>query len=171
MSVKRHIAFSMGCLVSLILVPAASTAIDLGLTDLLMSQLSVTKPQAMGGSGAIFKYAKAKMTPANFGDVATAVPEMDGLLAAAPEREDPSPASAGGSALGGALGKAASVSGDDGGVGGMAAKAAGLAGLGGSFEKLGMQPDMVGKFVPVVVDYVKSAGGDGVGSLLSAALQ
>ncbi len=59
-------------------------------------------------------------------------------------------------------------------VGSVAGKAggtaAGLASLGSSFEKLGLTNDMVGKFVPVVVDYVDKKGGSEVGGILKKVL-
>jgi hypothetical protein len=45
-----------------------------------------------------------------------------------------------------------------------------LGSLAGSFEQLGMSPDMVQKFVPVVLDYVNSEGGATAMKLLQGAL-
>ncbi len=42
----------------------------------------------------------------------------------------------------------------------------GMAGVTRQFSQLGMDSGMVGKFVPVVLDYAKSSGGDNVMSLL-----
>jgi len=46
-----------------------------------------------------------------------------------------------------------------------------MAGLNAAFSKLGMSPDMVGKFMPIVTDYVGKAGGDTAKNLLAAALR
>jgi|GEM_PF-2639575 len=54
------------------------------LVGLLTSQLGVTKPQAEGGAGSIFSLAKSKMSPSDFGQIASVVPDMDTLLKAAP---------------------------------------------------------------------------------------
>lgn len=40
-----------------------------------------------------------------------------------------------------------------------------------SFSKLGLSKDMVGKFIPYVLDYSKSKGGETVSNLLKTALQ
>jgi uncharacterized protein VcgC/VcgE DUF2780 len=45
------------------------------------------------------------------------------------------------------------------------------AGLQGAFSKLGMSPDMVGKFAPIVTDYVGKAGGQQAGTLLAGVLK
>jgi hypothetical protein len=45
------------------------------------------------------------------------------------------------------------------------------AGLQGIFSKLGMSPDMVDKFKPIVSDYVSKNGGEKAGSLFAGALK
>ena len=45
------------------------------------------------------------------------------------------------------------------------------AGLQGAFSKLGMSPDMVGKFSPIVTDYVGKTGGQQAGNLLAGVLK
>ena len=49
-------------------------------------------------------------------------------------------------------------------------KLGGMAGLTGAFGKLGLSGDMVGKFVPIILDYVKGKGGEQVMGLLKGAL-
>jgi hypothetical protein len=118
------------------------------LVGMLTKDLNVTPKQATGGAGALFGLAKSRLKPDQFSQVAAAVPGMDGLLKAAP--------SAGGLAgLGSALPGAA---------GGLAPAAA-------SFQKLGLSPDMVGKFVPLLTQFVGSKGGADVASLLAGALK
>jgi hypothetical protein len=46
-----------------------------------------------------------------------------------------------------------------------------LAGLTSAFSQLGLGGDMVQKFIPIVLDYAQSKGGDGVANLLKMALQ
>jgi Protein of unknown function VcgC/VcgE (DUF2780) len=128
-----------------------------GLVSLLTGNLGVTTPQAEGGAGAIFSYAKQKLSPDEFTKVAGAVPEMDGLLKAAPQTQT--------SGLGKALGGTSSM------LGGGAAKVGGLASVGDNFSKLGMQPDMVNKFVPTILQYVESNGGATTKSILAAVLK
>ena len=109
----------------------------------------VSGEQATGGAGAIFDYAKDNLSADDFASIAKGIPGMDGLLAMAPEPESSS-----------ALGKASSM------LGGADSSLGGLAGLASSFESLGMNADMVSKFVPIVSDYVGSVSGDQAMALL-----
>ena len=151
-----------------------------GLTDLLMSQVGVTQPQAEGGAGSIFKLAKAQMTSANFAKLKGAVPGMNNYLDAAPAVAAASPAA---SALSptpsttpsttGALASAAAQAlGNSqlGGLGGVGGKLATIQQLAPAFEQLGMKQKVITKFVPVVVDYVKQQGGMSTAKLLTGAL-
>ena len=45
------------------------------------------------------------------------------------------------------------------------------AGLQGAFSKLGMSPNMVSQFSPIVTDYVSKAGGQQAGNLLAGVLK
>ncbi len=134
---------------------SAAWAGEGGLVSLLTSQLGVTETQAEGGAGALFSYAKDKLGASDFAKVAEAVPGMAGFLGAAPKSEGASGALSGASSL---LGKAK----DSG---------AGIMSLAGQFAQLGLGGDMIGKFVPIVVSYVKSSGGDAVAGLLAGALK
>ena len=125
---------------------------DMGLVDLLSSQLGVTKDQAEGGAGSIFQLAKQNLTAEDFSSIAKAVPGIDQMIGAAPKVEGSS----------GTLGGISSVMGSN--------KLAGMAGLTGSFEKLGLNGDMVSKFTPIILDYVKNKGGEHAMNLLKAAL-
>ena len=225
------------------------------LTDLLMSKVGVSAPQANGGAGSIFKLARAQMTSQNFQKLKAVVPGMETYLGAAPAflpGETAAPLASGtatSAALVAATGnsKAAAVAGlaGSGSTSGalaaaassqnlsasevlkgaardkaaaamgeaapasqssLAALAAGaLAGnsaavpatgntgllaeastmlegtqlgdklkaaqtLGPAFEALGMKQGMVAKFLPVVLQYVKSVGGKSSSKLLTHAL-
>ena len=128
----------------------ASSVRAADLVSMLTQSLGVTPQQAQGGAGAIFGYAKAKLSAGDFSQVAAAVPGMDSLLSAAPATTAPS------SSLTKLAGSAASLG--------------GLSSLAEPFSKLGMNPDMVGKFVPEILSFVKSSGGDGVMKILQGAL-
>jgi hypothetical protein len=132
--------------------PSTAAAED-SLVQTLVSKLGVTDKQASGGAGALLGYAKQKLVPGDFAKVSSALPETETLLKAAPKTD---------SALGG-LGGA---------LGGAAGDAAGLASVAGSFKKLGLSSDMVGKFVPVVTGYVQGKGkaGETAAGLLSSVL-
>ncbi len=135
---------------------AAAKPIDKSITSTpspeLVSQLtkglSITPTQASGGAGALFGLAKSRMSAAEFTKVAAAVPGMDGLLKAAPQ-------------VSGLSGLQSYL------PGGMS----GLAPVAASFQKLGLTPDMAGKFVPVLIKYVQSKGGLSTSALLAKALQ
>ncbi len=138
-------------------VPGATTGKDL--TGSLMQQLGVTQSQAEGGAGAIFQLAKAKMPGTAFSELSNSVPNMQGLLAAAPVTK-----AIGGGSLGGIAGDLQSLAGNSGGTAGN------LIGLVGSFQQLGLSPDMMQKFVPFVVQYVQGNGGSSVANALQSAL-
>ena len=125
---------------------------DLGLVDLLSSQLGVTKGQAEGGAGSIFQLAKQNLSVEDFSSIAKAVPGIDKMIGAAPK--------VGGSSS--SLGGISSMMGSN--------KLGGMAGLASSFEKLGLSGDMVDKFMPIILDYVKNKGGEHAMSLLKGAL-
>ena len=99
------------------------------LVSQLTQGLSITPAQATGGAGALFGVAKSRLSPADFSKVSAAVPGMGSFLKAAPAPDNTS----GLSSLTGSL---------PGGLGGLASTA-------GSFQKLGLSPGMVGKFVPI----------------------
>lgn len=155
MTQRRYAALAASLLVVLIAAVAPAQAQTPELIGMLTSQLGVTEAQAAGGAGSIFGLAKQNLSAADFRQVAGAVPGMDTLLGAAPKAE---------SALPG-LGAATSL------LGGQAGTATGLASLSGSFSKLGMSSGLVTQFVPIVLQYVQSSGGDSVMNLLKGALQ
>jgi len=77
----------------------------------LTKGLGVSQDQAVGGAGALFGLAKSRLKPEEFGKVSSAVPGMDGLLAAAPHSSlgAASPLGSIGSALPGVAGGLAPV--------------------------------------------------------------
>ncbi len=134
-------------------VPGATS--ETGLTGLLMQQLGITQPQAEGGAGALFQLAKSRMSTEDFTTLGDAVPDMQNLLAAAP---------ATGTLGGGMMGNLGGMTGDLGATGGS------LLGLTNSFQQLGLEANMVQKFIPVVVQYVQESGGSTIAGVLQSAL-
>jgi len=132
-------------------IPVYAQAASPELVGQLTKGLSITPHQATGGAGALFGLAKSRLNPTDFGKVAAVVPGMGSFLKAAPS-------TSGGSGLSGLTGSL------PGNVGGMASEAA-------AFQKLGLSPDMVGKFVPIMTNFVQAKGGTNVASLLSGALK
>src|SRR6187431_945117 len=92
------------------------------LVGALSKEIGATPEQAAGAAGALFGVAKSRLNPADFSQVATAVPGMDSLLKAAP--------------IGGTLSP-------------LGGEANGLVTAASAFSKLGLSPDMVSKAVPV----------------------
>jgi hypothetical protein len=138
----------------------------------LTQQLNITPKQATGGAGAIFGYAKNKLSPSDFGKIAAAVPGMNGFLKAAP--------STGAAAAKGAAGNSNPLQGAVPGIGGTSSGAAasmasqaggGLSSLVPAFQKLGLSPSMVGKFAPVLQNYIGAKGGSGTAALFSSVLK
>lgn len=129
---------------------------DADLVTMLVQQLGVTETQAQGGAGSIFHLAKEKLQAQAFDQVASAVPNMDSLLGAAPKNT---------SGLGSLMGGGRSL------FGGATGNLEGLATLGSAFSQLGLSPDMVNQFVPIVLSFVKGNGGESVSQLLAAVLQ
>jgi len=127
---------------------------DMGLVDLLSSQLGVTKDQAQGGAGSIFQLAKQNLSVEDFSSIAKAVPGIDQMIGTAPKIEKSS----------GTLGGISSM------MGSSSNKLGGMTGLTSSFDKLGLTGDMVGKFTPIILDYVKNKGGEHAMNLLKGAL-
>jgi len=125
----------------------------------LVSELGLKPGQAEGAAGTLFGVAKGRLSPADFGKVANAVPNMDGLLKAAPSAQ-----AATGDAKASATDLLAKVGGSAGGIGTMAAAAETL-------SKLGIKPETIAKLAPTLVKAVESKGGAEVGSLLAGALK
>ena len=146
----------MFTLVFLGLGPLMSSAQDSSLVNLLVQKLGITEAQAQGGAGALFNMAKEKLSPQEFGQVADTVPEMDALLQSAPQKSG---------GLSEMLGKGSSLFGGE-----TKQNLEGAMGLASSFSQLGLSPDMVNQFVPVMLDFVQSSGGDTVKNLLAGVL-
>ncbi len=117
----------------------------------LVNELGITPKQAQGAAGTLFGLAKTKLPAADFAKVASAVPNIEGLLKAAPVGDFKVPAieGLGGQALG--LGSVASVL--------------------GPLSKLGLKPDVIAKLAPTLVKAVQSKGGAEVAALLAGAFK
>lgn len=125
------------------------------LTNVLVQRLGISQEQAMGGAGALLQIAKTRMNPEAFTKLSSQVPDVQQLLSAVPALKPQS-------GLGGLAGKLAGLSGDN--SIGTALTAVSI------FQQLGMKPETMQKFVPVVVDYVRGNTGDAIAGGLDAAL-
>jgi hypothetical protein len=124
------------------------------LVGAVAKEIGATPTQAEGATGALFGLAKSRLAPADWSKVASAVPGMDTLLSAAPSAAVGTGGSAGLSATQNAM-----------------LSEGGLASLAGSFNKLGLKPEMAAKAVPVLTNYVSKMGGADVGKILAGALK
>ncbi|GKS68263.1 protein of unknown function VcgC/VcgE [Nitrosomonas sp. PY1] len=127
---------------------------QIGLVDILVHRLGVSPQQALGGAGAVFQAAKGNMDPQAFTSLSESVPGMSTMLGAAPSLS-------GATGLGGMSSM----------LGGASSGSSGsLAALAGSFQQLNLSPDMVGKFIPVITNYVQQSSGQASAQLLQSAL-
>jgi hypothetical protein len=128
----------------------------------LISRLGVNEGQAKGGAGLIFKLAQEKLNSGEFQQLANAIPGITGLMNSAPEP----------GAEGGLMGSIGSAAANFGGLGGKKMESLGnLSQLAGGFSQLGLSADMVGRFLPIVLSFVQSQGGDSLKGLLEKVLQ
>ena len=125
------------------------------LTNVLVQQLGVTPQQAMGGAGALLQIAKTRMNPEAFAKLSQQVPDVSQLLSAVPALKPQS-------GLGGLAGKLAGLSGDS--SIGTALTALSI------FQQLGMKPETMQRFIPVVIEYVKGNTGTAIAEGLGVAL-
>jgi Protein of unknown function VcgC/VcgE (DUF2780) len=117
----------------------------------LSKGLSITRPQARGGAGSLFALAKSRLSSDEFSKISSAVPGMSTLLKAAPASGQSSEFSALEGSLPGNMGRMAEVA--------------------GAFHKLGLSPEMAGKFLPIMSKFVETRGGQSTASLLEKALK
>lgn len=125
------------------------------LIDSLTSQLGVTEDQAIGGSGSILDYAQNELTSSDYSTVSSSLSGMDGLISKAPDS---------GSSSSSLLGQATSL-----GISSLGG-AEGIATLANDFTGLGMSPEMIQQFVPIILDLAESEGGQQVYKLLETAI-
>jgi hypothetical protein len=123
------------------------------LVDLLTKNLGVSAPQAEGGAAVLFKAAKEKLGGPEFDKLLGGVPGLGDLLKKAP---------ASGGGLGGMLGGLA---------GAMGGNAALIATIVGGFGKLGLTADHAKKFVPLIMEFLKSKVSPDVATKLEKTLR
>jgi uncharacterized protein VcgC/VcgE DUF2780 len=117
----------------------------------LVNELGITPTQAQGAAGSLFGVAKSRLGVADFAKLASAVPNIEGLLQAAPKT----------SAADSVAGKATAALG----------RVGTAAGAAGTLSKLGLKPETIVKLTPALVKAVQSKGGAEVGALLAGALK
>jgi len=132
-------------------VAPSATSSSSELVGQLTKGLSISRKQARGGAGALFALAKSRLSAEEFSKLSSAVPGMNGLLKAAPALAEHSELSNLENSLPGGMGRTAQV--------------------GEAFHKLGLSPEMAGKFVPVMTKFVEVKGGLSTASVLEKALK
>jgi uncharacterized protein VcgC/VcgE DUF2780 len=120
----------------------------------LMKELGVDKTQARGGLVALLRAGQQNMKPVDFKAFVADVPGAEKLLQSAPP---PSPLSSIAGGLGSLLGKRSS--------------AGRWAGLAASFTELGVDLTTAKKFGPIVIDYVRTHGGEDLVDKMKIALK
>jgi len=140
------------------------------LVNLLTERLGVSADQASGGLGLLMGAAKNKMG-GDFGQIAKHIPGIDNLIQQAPKPESAA-GKAGAAVAGGAGGVLGAVGGLLGGkTGGALGSLGNLASLAGGFKQLGLSSDMIGKFIPVILGFIQSKGGDTAKAMLEKAIK
>ncbi|MBU2869513.1 DUF2780 domain-containing protein [Colwellia sp. E2M01] len=129
-----------------------------GLVDMLTSSLNVDSEQASGGMGAIFNYVKGNVSADQFGQLAEAVPNMDGLLDSMPAISSLSGDSSEG--LGGLLNQASEYS----------DTLKMINTVKSQFEALGLDSEMISQFVSVASSYFDSNDGADAKNILTEGL-
>jgi hypothetical protein len=113
---------------------------------------SINPEQAAGGAGLIFKTLQEKLDPQDFSTLSAALPGVLELIQNAPQTKS-------GGGLMGALGGLAGALGGNG-AAGQLGQLGQFASLVGGFSKLGLSPDMIGRFLPLIMQYIQSEGGE-----------
>ncbi|MGD8912484.1 MAG: DUF2780 domain-containing protein [Candidatus Thiodiazotropha sp.] len=134
-----------------LLLLSTSTVYANELLHSLTSQLGISSEQAAGGAGSLFNLAKSRLSSEEFSQIAAVVPDIDGLIAAAPTMSES------------ATGAVASMLGGDNDLNSLATLAT-------SFNQLGLSSDMIGQFTPIILDYLNQVGGSTVVEVMKSVL-
>jgi hypothetical protein len=141
---------------------AAATTGAMDLVKMLTSQLGVTENQAAGGAGSLFAMAQGLLSESDYGQVAAAIPGIGDLIKAAPAVSESTAK------------QSDKMSGLTQGLGSLT-KAVDSAGkytaVYDQFKQLGLSTDMVSQFVPVILSFTESAGGESVMNILKSVWQ
>lgn len=121
----------------------------------LVTATGVNPQQAEGGAGLLLGLVKDKLSAGEYAKVEAAVPDAESLISNAPET------ATGG--LGELLGSAVSALGGS--------ELGNLASLANGFSKLGLDPGMITKFIPVLLSFLQSRGNDEIAELIGKVLQ
>jgi hypothetical protein len=138
----------------------SSGAMDI--VGLLTGQLGVTEGQATGGAGALFKMAKDSLPESDYGKVSESLPGIDTLIQSAPKVSD---------STAGISGKMGGVTEGLGSLTKPAESVNKLAAVTDQFSQLGLDQSMVSQFIPIILNYANTKGGETVMNLLKGVWQ
>jgi hypothetical protein len=124
------------------------------LIEELVSQLGINTGQAEGGAGLLFKLAKEHLG-GDFGKISEIVPQVSQWIGQAPEAGK----------LAGALGGLAGA------FGGKAEGLGKLAEIAGGFSSLGLDKSSIDDFASIIMNFLKTQGGEGAAELLRSVLK
>jgi hypothetical protein len=113
-----------------------------GLLSLLTSNLGVSNSQAMGGASAILTKAATNMTQADVNSLTSAIPSISSLITTSSQS---------GQNMLGSLVSSTS--------------------LGSQFSALGMDSSMVGKFIPIILQFINTEAGSTIMNSVQSALK
>lgn len=125
------------------------------LINLLTQNLGISNSQAEGGTGLLLDLAKKQLGGDDFSKVLGAIPNGDSMMKNIPKA----------SGLGGMLGGLGGM------LGGKAGNLGNLAALASGFSSLDMDKDMIQKFLPVVMSFLKEQGGGGIEGILEKVMK
>ena len=129
-----------------------------GLVQSLTGSLNIDQAQASGGMGAIMNYVKNNVSTEQFGQLAGALPGVEGLISQMPDISKLSSGS--GEGFGGLLNQAAEYS--------ESLKA--INNVKKQFEALGLSPEMISQFVSAAQSYLDSEQGQQAKQVLTQGL-
>lgn len=124
------------------------------LVDILVNQLGIDSRQAKGGVGSILALVQQRMDPIDFMRLSNSVPNIDQYLSAVPASTSSISWFSSPESLQGQQGPGSDRQ----------------TVLESSFERLGMNADMISRFTSIVLQYVQAQNGPEVMSLLLGAL-
>jgi hypothetical protein len=121
----------------------------------LVAETGVAEQQAEGGVGLLLSLVQDKLSAGDFAKVESAIPDAAGLIEQAPATES--------GGLGGLLGGAVAALGGS--------ELGNLASLAGGFAKLDLDPGKIGQFIPILLSFLQSQGGEEIAGLVGKVLQ
>ncbi|HKF47638.1 MAG TPA: DUF2780 domain-containing protein [Terracidiphilus sp.] len=114
----------------------------------LTNGLSITPEQATGGAGLLFSIAKSRLSPEDFSKISAVVPGMNNFLKAAPSSPELTDLT---DSLPGDWGSLVTAT------------------MG--FQKLGLSPAMIEKFLPILLSFIEGKGGKDIAAILSKVMK